>query len=48
MLREPEKIEELIGYRFKSRDYLETAFTHSSYSNEHKAENNERLEFLGD
>lgn len=48
MLFEIEKIEDLIGYRFKNPAYLETAFTHSSYSNEHKAENNERLEFLGD
>ena len=27
---------------------LETALTHSSYSNEHGGENYERLEFLGD
>lgn len=40
--------EEKIGYKFKNRKYLETALTHSSYANEHKIRNNERLEFLGD
>lgn len=45
--------ETIIGYRFKNIDLLKTAFTHSSYVNEHKngvkkIENNERLEFLGD
>lgn len=42
------KIEEIIGYTFKSKKYLQTAFVHSSYSNEHRIESNERLEFLGD
>lgn len=32
----------------KNQSLLETAFTHSSYSNEHNCENYERLEFLGD
>lgn len=32
----------------KNQKLLETAFTHSSYSNEHDCENYERLEFLGD
>jgi ribonuclease-3 len=43
-------IEKRIGYRFKDSTLLETALTHSSYSNESKdkLENNERLEFLGD
>lgn len=44
--------EKIIGYRFKKIELLKTAFTHSSYANEHKkgtkTENNERLEFLGD
>ncbi len=37
-----------LGYTFKNEDLLQTAFTHSSYVNEHKAESNERSEFLGD
>lgn len=37
-----------LGYAFKNERLLETAFTHSSYVNEHAAESNERLEFLGD
>lgn len=48
-----EELEEKIGYKFKNREILITALTHSSYSNEnkHKAKSmrdNERLEFLGD
>lgn len=42
------EIENIIGYTFKNKSLLETAFTHSSYSNEHVAESNEKLEFLGD
>lgn len=37
-------IENKIDYKFKNRDLLVRAFTHSSFSNL----NNERLEFLGD
>jgi ribonuclease-3 len=42
-----------IGYDFKDITFLETALTHSSYTNEMKqkgfrAESNEALEFLGD
>jgi ribonuclease-3 len=45
-LRDAEKI---IGYIFKDKDLLASAFTHSSYSNEHRnSENYERLEFVGD
>lgn len=43
--------EKKIGIRFKNQDFLDTAFVHSSYVNEHKGqkrEHNERLEFLGD
>ncbi len=42
--------EQVIGYQFKDKDYLKTALTHSSYSNEMKGSlpNNERQEFLGD
>ena len=38
-----------LGYRFKDRELLVLALTHSSYGNGKKTErNNERLEFLGD
>lgn len=48
-----ERLEESIGYRFADRQVIETALTHSSYTNEMKsrgihAECNERMEFLGD
>ena len=41
-------VEKIIGYTFKSKKLLTKALTHSSYSNEHRVESNERLEFLGD
>ena len=40
-----------IGYDFRNKRLLESAFTHRSYLNENRApgrEHNERLEFLGD
>lgn len=48
-----EALEKKIGYKFKSRKYIDVALTHSSYANEIKGtenerECNERLEFLGD
>ena len=47
------ELESKINYKFKDIGLLQTAMTHSSYSNEHKAKDpgcrcNERLEFLGD
>ena len=43
------KFEKIIDYKFKNKEYLLEALTHSSYSNENKKYNfNERLEFLGD
>ena len=43
------EFENIIGYEFKNKSYLETALTHSSYANENKIpRDNERLEFLGD
>jgi len=42
------KVESIIGYKFKDKSLLKTAFTHSSYANEHKCKSNERLEFFGD
>ncbi len=43
-----EKLEKNIGYKFKNRELLVTAFTHTSYANDNKLESNEKLEFLGD
>lgn len=40
--------EEKIKYTFKNKELLKQAFTHSSFSNENNAENNERMEHLGD
>lgn len=45
------KLESLLGYRFKKRNFLTRAITHKSFANENKMppeEHNERLEFLGD
>ncbi len=41
-------LEELLGYTFSNKAYLEEALRHSSYANEHHTSSNERLEFLGD
>ena len=43
-----EKLEEKIGYKFKNKELLKKALTHTSYAYEHKIESNEKLEFLGD
>ncbi len=40
--------EKRIGYSFKDKMLLRKCFTHSSYANEHKTEDNELLEFFGD
>lgn len=48
LIRDFSEVEKIIGYKFKDRALLQTAFIHSSYSNEHRVESNERLEFLGD
>ena len=39
---------EKMGIEIKNKGLLETALTHSSYSNEHDCDNYERLEYLGD
>lgn len=39
---------EKMGFEIKNKELLETALTHSSYSNEHNCDNYERLEYLGD
>lgn len=46
--KELAELEEKIGYRFKNREYLHHAMTHSSFSGGKNYECNERLEFLGD
>ncbi len=50
--KSPADFEALIGLRFKDRDLLRQALTHSSFVNEYAGEaairDNERLEFLGD
>ena len=43
-----EKAEESIGYKFKNKELLKTAFTHTSYAYENNVESNEKLEYLGD
>ena len=43
--------EEKVGFSFKDKQLIQTAFTHRSYLNENRdttKEHNERLEFLGD
>lgn len=41
-------IEKIINYKFKDKNLLITAFTHSSFANNFHIQSNERLEFLGD
>ena len=43
-----EEIEKFFNLKFKNKQLLKTALTHSSYANEHNCESNERLEFIGD
>lgn len=46
-----EKLSIDYGIVFDDKSLLDTAFTHTSYANEHrllKISHNERLEFLGD
>lgn len=44
----PEELEERVGVSFESRDLLQQALIHKSYSEEAGGVDNERLEFLGD
>ncbi len=37
-----------VGFKYKKPDLYKVAFTHTTYSNEHKISSNERLEYLGD
>ncbi len=42
------EIERKIGYTFRNKKLLKTAFTHSTYANRYRERSNERLEYLGD
>lgn len=48
MTFELKESEKRIGYTFRNKELLITAFAHSTYANVHGGEDNERLEFLGD
>ena len=50
MTLEYHDLEQRLGYRFRDRELLQTALTHSSYVRERNrtGQSNERLEFLGD
>ena len=41
-------LEQILEYKFKNKELLKTALTHSSFANECSVQSNERLEFLGD
>ena len=41
-------LEQILEYKFKDKELLKTALTHSSFANEYSVQSNERLEFLGD
>lgn len=43
-----ERLEKQIAYKFKQKELLKKALTHTSYAYEKKIESNEKLEFLGD
>lgn len=40
--------EEIVGHSFRDKQILRTAFTHTSYANEHNTQSYERMEYLGD
>ncbi len=42
------EIENKIGYVFRNKELLKTAFTHSTYAKQTGEKDNERLEYLGD
>lgn len=42
------KVQQKIRYKFRDKQLLLAAFTHSTYANTFKLKNNQRLEFLGD
>ncbi|MBR6402079.1 MAG: ribonuclease III [Eubacterium sp.] len=50
MNKDYSELEEILGYHFKDKKHIDTAFIHKSYANEMHMENSsyERYEFLGD
>ena len=42
------ELEEILGHRYKNKELLVNAVTHSSFANIKNMKSNERLEFLGD
>ena len=48
MIFDISECESKIGYTFNDKTLLRKCFTHSSYANEHKTDDNELLEFFGD
>ena len=42
------QIEKILGYKFKNKEFLSIAFTHSSFGHLNQVPYNERQEFLGD
>uniref|UniRef100_A0A182MYJ8 ribonuclease III n=1 Tax=Anopheles dirus TaxID=7168 RepID=A0A182MYJ8_9DIPT len=48
LLCNPDRIEALLGYRFRNRTYLLQAFTHASYTSHSLTGSYQQLEFLGD
>ena len=46
--REIFELEEILGHKYKNKELLVNAVTHSSYANIKNIKSNERLEFLGD
>jgi ribonuclease-3 len=45
---ELQELEQEIGYKFKNKELLKNALTHTSYAYEHGVKSNEKLEYLGD
>lgn len=43
-----DRLESILQYKFKDRQLLTTALTHSTYAFDHKTESYQRLEYLGD
>ena len=48
MTATPSQLLTTIGHEWRDQTLLDHALTHPSYATEHKTEDNERLEFLGD
>lgn len=42
------EVQAILGYKFKNKNLLIDALTHTTYAHTHNVANNQRLEFLGD